>query len=102
MPKRPRSRSGFQPLPSQHLRWQQKMLRISDKDGPYDKPPKTRVVPLSRRPLAPLEAYFALHERWFIGSRQVQKIVKRVTGHSGVGLKSWTEPFRGDMQKPPV
>jgi hypothetical protein len=40
-------------------------------------------------------------ERWFIGSRQAQKLVKRVAGHSGVGSKAWIAPFCGDMQKPP-
>jgi hypothetical protein len=71
------------------------MLRSSGKQ------PKKSVVRLSRRLQAPLEPYFALNERRFIGSRQVQKIVKRVAGHSGVGSKSWIEPFRGDMQKTP-
>jgi site-specific recombinase XerD len=49
------------------------MLRISGKDGPYGKQPKKRVVPLSRRPQEPLEAYFALHERWVIGSAPCTK-----------------------------
>ena len=43
-----------------HLRWRKKMLRISDKGGPYGQPPKRRVVPLSRQLEALLEAYFAL------------------------------------------
>jgi hypothetical protein len=77
------------------------VLRISGKDGPCGKLPKKSVVPLSRRLHTLLEAYFALSERWFIGSRQVQKIVKRAVGHSGVDSKSWIEPFCGDMQKPP-
>jgi hypothetical protein len=78
------------------------MLRISGKDGLYGKPPKKSVVPLSRRLQVALEAYFALNERWVIGSRQVQKSLKRVAGYSGVGSKSWVEPFRGDMQKTPI
>ena len=63
----------FQPLPPEHLRLQPKMLRISGKDGPYGKPPKTSVVALSRWLPAPLEAYFALNDRWVSGSRQVQR-----------------------------
>jgi integrase/recombinase XerD len=65
-------------LTPQQLLWQQKALRISGKGGPYGKQSKKRVVPLSRRLQALLEPYFALHERWFVGPRQVQKIVKRV------------------------
>ena len=63
--------------------------------------PKKSVRPLSRWLQPPLEADFALNERWLLGSRQVQTIVKRVAGHSGVGSKSWIDPFRGDMQKTP-
>ena len=76
------------------------MLRISGKDGPYGKPPKKSVVPLCRRLAAPLDAYFSLNEGWFIGSRQVQRTVKRGAGLAGIGSKSWMEPFRGDMQNP--
>jgi hypothetical protein len=36
------------------------MLRISGKDGPYGKPPKTSVIALSRGLPAPLEADLAL------------------------------------------
>jgi hypothetical protein len=48
------------------------------KGGPYGKRSKKRVVPMSRRIQALLEPYFALNEKWFIGKRQAQKIVKRV------------------------
>jgi hypothetical protein len=78
------------------------MLRISGEDGPYGKPPKKSVVALPRRLPAPPETYFAPNEGWFIGSRQVQRIVKRVASHSAFDSKSWIEPFRGDMQKPPA
>ena len=52
----------------EHLRGSRKMLRISGEDGPYGKPPKKSVGPPSRWLQAPLEARFALNERWFIGS----------------------------------
>jgi integrase/recombinase XerD len=65
-------------LTPKHVLWQQKSLRVDGKGGPYGKRSKKRVVPLSRRIQALLEHYFALHEEWFIGKRQVQKIVKRV------------------------
>jgi len=65
-------------LTPKHVLWQQKSLRVDGKGGPYGKRSKKRVVPLSRRIQALLEHYFALHEEWFIGKRQAQKIVKRV------------------------
>jgi integrase/recombinase XerD len=74
-------------LTPQQLLWQQKALRISGKGGPYGKPSKKRVVPLSRRLQALLEPYFALHERWFVGPRQAQKIVKRVAERARISQK---------------
>jgi integrase/recombinase XerD len=65
-------------LTPSHVLWQQKSLRVSGKGGPYGKRSKKRVVPMSRRIQALLEPYFALNEKWFIGKRQAQKIVKRV------------------------
>jgi integrase/recombinase XerD len=74
-------------LTPQQLLWQQKALRLSGKGGPYGKQSKKRVVPLSRRLQALLEPYFALHERWFVGPRQVQKIVKRVAERARISQK---------------
>lgn len=65
-------------LTTQNILWQQKSIRISGKGGPYGKQSKKRVVPMSRRIQSLLEHYFAIHEKWFIGVRQVQKIVKQV------------------------
>lgn len=65
-------------LTPQHMLWQQKSIRVSGKGGPYGKQSKKRVVPLSRRIQALLEPYFSLHDTWFVGPRQIQKIVKHV------------------------
>lgn len=65
-------------LTPQQILWQQKSLRITGKGGPHGKKSKKRVVPLSKRVQALLEHYFALHEQWPVGVRQVQKIVKQV------------------------
>ena len=37
----------------------------------------TRIQPL-------MEHYFALHDRWFVGARQVQKIVKRLANRAQI------------------
>jgi integrase/recombinase XerD len=71
-------------LTPSNVLWQQKSLRVSGKGGPYGKQSKKRVVPMSRRVQALLEPYVSLHEKWFIGSRQVQKIVKRVAEHARI------------------
>lgn len=71
-------------LTSQHVLWQQKALRIQGKGGPYGKWSKHRVVPMSRRIQPLMEHYFAIHARWFVGPRQVQKIVKRVANRAKI------------------
>ena len=71
-------------LTPQHILWQEKALRISCKGGPHGKKTKKRVVPLSRRIQTLLEHYFALQEKWFVGPRQVQKIVKRIANKAQI------------------
>ena len=39
---------------------------------------------MSRRIQPLMEHYFALHDRWFVGSRQVQKIVKRIANRAQI------------------
>lgn len=53
-------------------------MRVSGKGGPYGTNSKKRVVPLLKRVQTLLEHYFAINEKWFVGARQVQKIVKQV------------------------
>jgi len=64
--------------------WQQKALRMQGKGGPYGQRSKHRVVPMSRRIQPLMEHYFAMHETWFVGPRQVQKIVKRVANRAKI------------------
>jgi integrase/recombinase XerD len=71
-------------LTAQHVLWQQKALRIQGKGGPYGTRSKHRVVPISRRIQPLLEHYFAIHKTWFVGPRQVQKIVKRVANRAKI------------------
>ena len=65
-----------------NIQWQQRALRVSGKGGPHGTRSKQRIVPLSARVRALLEPYFALNDRWFVGTRQAQKIVKRVANRA--------------------
>ena len=71
-------------LTPQHVLWQQKAFRVLGKGGPSGKQSKQRVVPMSRRIQPLMEYYFALHETWFVGPRQVQKIVKRLANRAKI------------------
>jgi integrase/recombinase XerD len=69
-------------LTADSIQWQQRAIRIKGKGGPYGKRSKQRVVPMSPRVRAILEPYFALNQKWFVGPRQAQKVVKDVANRA--------------------
>lgn len=71
-------------LTPQKIMWQQKALRIDGKGGIHGKKTKKRVVPMSKRVQTLLEHYFAIHDKWPVGERQVQKIVKNVANKAHI------------------
>jgi len=71
-------------LTPENILWQQRAIRVSGKDGPYGKKSKKRVVPMSNRVQTLLEPYFTLHAEWFIGERQVQKLVKQIANRAQI------------------
>jgi len=71
-------------LTRENILWQQGCFRIKGKGGPYGKRTKARVVPVSRRVVTILDAYFALHNRWPLGKRAVQKLEKDVANRAGI------------------
>lgn len=71
-------------LTPQNILWQQKTIRISGKGGPYGKKSKKRVVPMSKRVQTLLEHYFAINDKWPVGQRQVQKIVKNLANKAQI------------------
>jgi integrase/recombinase XerD len=71
-------------LTRENVLWQQGAFRIKGKGGPFGKKTKVRVVPTTRRVMTLLEAYFALHDKWPLGPRAVQKLVKQVANRAGI------------------
>lgn len=71
-------------LTPQKIMWQQKSLRIEGKGGIHGKKSKKRVVPMSKRVQTLLEHYFAIHDKWPVGERQVQKIVKNIANKAQI------------------
>jgi integrase/recombinase XerD len=65
-----------------NVQWQQRSLRVTGQAGPHGSRRKQGIVPLSPRVRALLEPYFALNDTWFVGTRQSQKIVKRVANRA--------------------
>ncbi len=66
-------------LTAEQIQWQQCLIRVKGKGGPFGKRSKNRVVPMSLRVRSLLEPYFVLNQKRFVGSRAAQKIVKRKT-----------------------
>lgn len=71
-------------LTPQHIQWQQKSLRINGKGGPHGKKTKKRVVPMSKRVQTLLEHYFAINNKWPVGVRRAQKIVKEIANKAKI------------------
>jgi integrase/recombinase XerD len=71
-------------LTPQHIMWQQKSMRISGKGGIHGKKTKKRVVPMSIRVQTLLEHYFAINDKWPVGARRVQKIVKEIANKAKI------------------
>ena len=71
-------------LTPQKIMWQQKSIRIDGKGGIHGKKTKKRVVPMSRRVQTLFEHYFAIHDKWPVGARQVQKIVKTIANKAQI------------------
>lgn len=71
-------------LSPQNILWQQKSLRIKGKGGPHGKKSKQRIVPMSKRVQTLLEHYFAINNKWPVGPRQVQKIVKQIANKAQI------------------
>ena len=71
-------------LTPQNILWQEKSLRITGKGGPHGKKKKKRVVPMSPRIRTLFEHYFALQDKWFVGARQVQKIIKKIANRAQI------------------
>lgn len=74
-------------LTPEQIQWQQRCLRIKGKGGPHGKRSKVRVVPMSARVRAIFEPYFALHDRFPVGVRQAQKIVKQVANRARLSVE---------------
>jgi integrase/recombinase XerD len=71
-------------LSPQNILWQQKSLRIKGKGGPHGKKSKQRIVPMSKRVQTLLEHYFAINNKWPVGPRQAQKIVKQIANKAQI------------------
>jgi len=71
-------------LTTDNIQWQQRSFRIKGKGGPFGKKTKNRVVPFSPRVRAIMEPYFALNDKFPVGTRMVQKRVKALANDAKI------------------
>lgn len=71
-------------LTAQSTQWQQRLSRVKGKGGPYGQETKVCAVPMSLRVRALLEPWFALNDRFPVGSRRMQKTVKAIVNRAKI------------------
>jgi integrase/recombinase XerD len=76
--------SELSTLKRDNIDWQGHRLMIYGKGGPYGKATKRRVVPMTNRTQDIIEGHFALNDSIGLGSRAIQKLVKRVANRAHI------------------
>jgi integrase/recombinase XerD len=71
-------------MTAESIQWQQRQIRVQGKGGPYGKKTKMRTVPMSLRVRTLLEPWFSLNDRFPVGPRRVQKIVKEIANRAKI------------------
>jgi integrase/recombinase XerD len=71
-------------LTRSNLDWQTHRLMVYGKGGPYGNASKRRIVPLSPRVQPLIGGHFAVHEKWGMGTRTIQRLIKRVANRAHV------------------
>lgn len=71
-------------LTQANLDRQQHRITVYGKGGPYGSSTKRRVIPLSPRIQPLLEGHFALYETLGIGTRTIQRLLKRLANHAQI------------------
>jgi len=71
-------------LTKNDILWQEKRLKVRGKGGPYGKRSKVRVLPLSDRVRSLVEHHYAVEDRFPIGKRQIERIVKDVANRARI------------------
>jgi|GEM_PF-451404 len=71
-------------LTKDNLDWQMHRLMIYGKGGPYGTKSKRRIIPLSPRVQPLLEGHLALNDKFGIGARTIQRLIKLVANKASI------------------
>src|SRR5882724_8218695 len=71
-------------LKKDNVDWQTHRLMIYGKGGPYGTKSKRRILPLTPRVQPLIEGHLALHDRFGISSRTIQRLIKLIANRSNI------------------
>lgn len=71
-------------LTRQNIQWQERRIIVFGKGGPYGSRGKRRVVPMSERVRAVMEAILGLQDAPGLSVRTIQRVVKTVAERAGI------------------
>jgi integrase/recombinase XerD len=81
-------------LTKDNIDWQRHRLTIYGKGGPYGSQSKRRILPLSRRAQRLVEGHFAIHDRFGMSARTIQRMVKTVANRARIARPVSTHVLR--------
>src|SRR6266852_6658432 len=76
--------SELSALSKENIDWQTHRLMIYGKGGPYGTRSKRRIVPLSPRVQPLIEGHLALHDRFGMSSRTIQRLIKLIANRANL------------------
>lgn len=71
-------------LTRDQIDWQGQRIMVKGKGGPYGSRTKRRVIPLSSRIRPLIEGHYAIHERFPLTARTIQRLMKKVANRAGI------------------
>lgn len=71
-------------ITKQDFRWQEGIIVLDGKGGPFGRMSKTRIIPLTRISRAIYKQWFAINDKFPVGKRQIEKIVQKVVKKTGI------------------
>jgi integrase/recombinase XerD len=71
-------------LTKDNLDWQLHRLMIYGKGGPYGTRSKRRIIPLSPRAQPLIEGHLALHEKFGMSARTIQRLIKSIANRASI------------------
>jgi integrase/recombinase XerD len=84
------------------LDWQMHRLMINGNGGPYGTKSKRRIIPLSSRVQPLIEGHLALHDRFGMSARTIQRLMKVIANRASISRPVTPHVLRHTFSVPAV